>query len=682
MAFSMPRNVPSFNAEQRQIENHLWGSSGRTSGGSNILGDRLNGFFTDPKLPMYKDKPYYQSAIKRKPLYQRKRGLLFGAVAFGLVLWYLGAFEGRAARERYEKGKQSLSWLRPGEKGRPDWNRRREMVKGSFVQSWEAYERHAWGKDIFEPIAQRGHVMTEKGLGWIIVDSLDTLILMNLTSHLSNARDWIATSLDYDQDTEVNTFETTIRMLGGLLSAHYLSNTFPELATLTDDDAGAAGEDLYLEKASDLAGRLLSAFSSQSGIPYSNAHLKDLSGVPSRADSGAASTAEAGSVQLELKYLAKLTGETNWWEVAEKVIAAIDKASATDGLVPIFIYPESALFQGENIRLGSRGDSYYEYLIKQYLQTSKSEPVYLEMWNEALQGMRKHLLTLSEHANLWILAERPSGLESSLSPKMDHLVCFLPGTIALAATGGAPLSKARKQSTWTLQHDADMEMARELMKTCWAMYAGTATGLAAEITHFKIHEPPIRPGDANARKTVEKIDASDPADAPWRADIDIHAADTHNLQRPETVESLLYMYRITGDEMYREWGWEMFQSFVMHTAVSEGKGGYTSLENVMEVPAKQRDNMESFWLAETLKYLYLLFSDKDFMNLEEVVFNTEAHPMPTFELGQLFKTGWQRNAIKTPRKKWIVGEKNPNPGEEEIVIQTVRLDDQVAKPSQ
>ncbi|KAI5281556.1 mannosyl-oligosaccharide alpha-1,2-mannosidase, partial [Ascosphaera acerosa] len=55
-----------------------------------------------------------------------------------------------------------------------------------------------------------------------------------------------------------------------------------------------------------------------------------------------------------------------------------------------------------------------------------------------------------------------------------------------------------------------------------------------------------------------------------------------------------------------------------------------------------RDNMESFWLAETLKYFYLLFSDERFLPLDQVVFNTEAHVLPRFSMGKLFKTGWQR----------------------------------------
>lgn len=46
--------------------------------------------------------------------------------------------------------------------------------------------------------------------------------------------------------------------------------------------------------------------------------------------------------------------------------------------------------------------------------------------------------------------------------------------------------------------------------------------------------------------------------------------------------------------------------------------------------------------AETLKYLYLLFSPNDLLPLDQIVINTEAHIFPRFELGQLFSTGWKR----------------------------------------
>lgn len=434
--------------------------------------------------------------------------------------------------------------------------------------------------------------MAPKGLGWIIVDSLDTMMLMNQTTRLSHAREWISTKLTWEQDQDVSTFETTIRMLGGLLSAHYLSTEFPDLAPLDEDDPGTPGEDLYLEKGKDLADRLISAFDTPSGIPYSSVNLEKFKGIPSPSDRGAASTAEATSVQLEFKYLAKLTGEKAFWDVAEKVMEVVDGNNIKDGLVPIFIHPSSGEFRGENIRLGSRGDSYYEYLIKQYLQTSKEEPVYQDLWRESMDGIRKHLVTYTRSSGFTIVGERPSGLDGSLSPKMDHLVCFLPGTIALGATGGLTEAEARKLPTWSKRDEADMQLARELTQTCWGMYKYMATGLAAEITYFNLADPP--PPESAPHQAPADFD-QDPH-AAWRDDFHVKPNDVHNLQRPETVESLFYMWRITGDVKYRQWGWDMFKSFVEYTAVPDN-GGFTSLANANTIPPRMTDNMESFWVV-------------------------------------------------------------------------------------
>ena len=439
--------------------------------------------------------------------------------------------------------------------------------------------------------------MTPKGMGWIIVDALDTLILMNLTTELAHARDWVSTTLDYDQDHDVNTFETTIRMLGGLLSAHYLTTAFPNMAPLP---AITGGDDLYLEKASDLADRLLSAYESSSGIPFASVNLKQMKGLPSHADGGASSTAEATTLQLEMKYLSKLTGEELYWTKAENVMKVVDDNGAKAGLVPIFIYadgPHAGTFRESYIRLGSRGDSYYEYLIKQYLQTSKQEPVYQEMWEEALAGVRKHLITYSSPSNLTFIAELPSGVGGEIHPKMDHLVCFMPGTIALGATEGLTVAEARKQKgKWGPKQENDILLAKELMKACYGMYRVTKTGLAPEITYFHTHKPPklggLYPEGSLHAPEIE----GETGEEQWREDYDIKPADTHNLQRPETVESLFYMWRITGDEKYRHWGWEIFESFVKYTMVEDGEG-FSSINDVNQIPPPARDNMESFWLV-------------------------------------------------------------------------------------
>ncbi|KAL4896447.1 glycoside hydrolase [Aspergillus ambiguus] len=694
MSYQYPRHSPSL-SPNRPLENNYWRPS-RSPGASPLGGyglsqsagisNNLNNFFSSDRggLPMYKDKPYFAPRRTGPRLRRRRAAYGVGVLVFLATVWYyvFGGWEGtRLTASDSAKGEELWAWVQSLHDADPtydgtlqkgiDWAARREKVRDTFMISWDSYEQHGWGLDEYHPQAKNGKNMVAGGMGWIIVDALDTLMIMNLTSRVQHARSWIHHTLQYNQNHDVSTFETTIRMLGGLLSAHYLSTAFPDLAPITDDDAGTPGEDLYIEKAADLADRLIGAFDSNSGVPFASVNLNTSEGIPSHADGGASSTAEATSLQLEFKYLAKLTGEAEYWRVVEKVMQVVDDQHVKDGLVPIYIYPDSGHFRGDNIRLGSRGDSYYEYLIKQYLQTSEQEPVYKEMWDEALVGIRKHLIAYSKNAQLTILGERPSGLDGALSPKMDHLACFLPGTIALGATGGLPLSQAKKSSAWTQRHDEEILLARELMKTCWATYLATKTGLAPEITYFQMDSPAIMESEAYPESTwMTDNRASQHKDLPlrskplyplddeslkWRDDIQIHSQDRHNLQRPETVESLFYMYRITEDETYRQWGWEMFKSFVRHTAVVEHDShdsddavgpsrivGFTSLSNADAIPAVQRDNMESFWMAETLKYFYLLFSDREFLSLEKNVFNTEAHPMPRFQLGGDLKTGWTR----------------------------------------
>jgi hypothetical protein len=613
---------------------------------------------------MYKDKPNFPGS-RRKSTWLKKRTYGYVAVVLILLLWWKGIPGGQTTNMDPvpTKPEEPSSWWSSSGKSAADaiWEGRRDAVRDAFTTSWDGYEKYAWGLDEYYPVSKQGRNMVDGGMGWIIVDALDTMIMMNLTSRVKSAREWIATSLNYEANHEVNTFETTIRMLGGLLSAHWLSNTFPELAPLRDDDVNQPGEDLYIEKATDLADRLLGAYDSNSGVPYASVNLNTSTGVVSHGDSGASSTAEAATLQLEMKYLSKLTGETLYWEKAEKIMEVIDSQHRLGGLLPIFIYPATGEFRGDNIRLGSRGDSYYEYLIKQYLQTSEAEPVYLDMWNEALIGIKEYLITYTEHSSFTVLAERPSGLDQSLSPKMDHLVCFMPGTIALAVTGGQSVAEAKIKlgSGWTSKHDEDLKLAEELMKTCWGMYKATSTGLAPEIAYFNVDSPPRT---YNSTIQSADIDWHSHSDTAWKADYDIHSNDVHNLQRPETIESLFYMYRITRDAKYREWGWEMFQSFENYSRVLDADGvpyAYTSIGNVNKIPPPKRDNMESFWLAETLKYFYLLFSDEAFFPLETVVINTEAHFLPRFEMGKVLKTGWERR-----KGKWVEEKTEPYVREE------------------
>lgn len=87
--------------------------------------------------------------------------------------------------------------------------------------------------------------------------------------------------------------------------------------------------------------------------------------------------------------------------------------------------PQTGEFSGENIRLGSRGDSYYEYLIKVWLQNPGSNLTYLhDMYKESVEGIKELLVKKSVPSGLVFVGELPYGLHSSFSPKMDHLVCW------------------------------------------------------------------------------------------------------------------------------------------------------------------------------------------------------------------------------------------------------------------
>lgn len=146
------------------------------------------------------------------------------------------------------------------------------------------------------------------------------------------------------------------------------------------------------------------------------------------------------------------------------------------------------------------------------------------------------------------------------------------------------------------------ELAAELARTCYEMYKRSPTGLSPEYINF----------DVGKRSGEEMLI---PQNAP------------QNLLRPEAIEALYYMHYYTGDPKYRRWAYEMFSAFQKHC---RARFGFSALVDVRKLPPAKRDSQESFWLAETLKYFYLIFSPRSALNLEEFVLNTEAHPLRTW----------------------------------------------------
>ncbi|TKA75281.1 hypothetical protein B0A55_05079 [Friedmanniomyces simplex] len=99
--------------------------------------------------------------------------------------------------------------------------------------------------------------------------------------------------------------------------------------------------------------------------------------------------------------------------------------------------------------------------------------------------------------------------------------------------------------------------------------------------------------------------------------------DRRYILRPEAIESVFYLYRITGSQHYRDVGWSMFTAISEHSLAGYGNA---AIDDVTKMAPELKDTMESFWLAETLKYFWLLFEDAGVGSLDEYSYNTEAHP--------------------------------------------------------
>lgn len=187
----------------------------------------------------------------------------------------------------------------------------------------------------------------------------------------------------------------------------------------------------------------------------------------------------------------------------------------------------------------------------------------LEMWNASIPGVHKYLADEST-GELWYgHADMLTGKRSDTT--YGALDAFFPALLALAG---------------------DLPRARRLQASSFKMW--NLHGIEPEVIDYK---------------TMRVV------------------ASTYHL-RPEIVESTYYLHHYTKDRQYRQMGETIFNDFVKHCRT---EAGYAALSDI--VTKEKRDEMESFVLAETFKYFYLLFAPSGTLDFDKVVFNTEAHPL-------------------------------------------------------
>ena len=245
--------------------------------------------------------------------------------------------------------------------------KRRHDVQGAMLHAWSNYETFAMGKDELLPMSKGGRD-NWGGMAMTLVDSLDTLWMMDMKQQFYEARDWVSDHLDYNNmHDEVSTFETTIRHLGGMLSAYELSR-----------------DDTFLSKAEDIGGRLLrSAMSYTKGntIPKPRVFLNEADAREGGHRSKC--IADLATLQLEFRYLSKVSGDAKYGQEAMLPFDKLAASQPADGLFPIFVLEgtdEKYSLTG-NISFGAMGDSAYEYMLKLWLQSGKTEDKYRRMYD-------------------------------------------------------------------------------------------------------------------------------------------------------------------------------------------------------------------------------------------------------------------------------------------------------------
>jgi mannosyl-oligosaccharide alpha-1,2-mannosidase len=190
-----------------------------------------------------------------------------------------------------------------------DWAALGADVKAEFKWAWDHYVEKAWGKDEINPVSGTSQSFFIEGhdLGLSMVEALDTLWIMELDAEFQAGVDWVKANLDFDIDGEAQVFETNIRLVGGLLSAHL-----------------ACGDPVLLAKAKDLADRLMKAFdASPHGLPYRYVNLK--TGAVRDPETN---LAEIGTYATEFGLLGQLTGDDRFYAAAKRAMKhALDMRS-------------------------------------------------------------------------------------------------------------------------------------------------------------------------------------------------------------------------------------------------------------------------------------------------------------------------------------------------------------------
>ncbi|KAL8804137.1 MAG: hypothetical protein Q9182_002771 [Xanthomendoza sp. 2 TL-2023] len=528
----------------------------------------------------------------------------------------------------------------------------RQEVEHMFYHGYDNYMKLAFPEDELKPLTCKPltrdrwdptHIELNDALGnysLSLVDSLTTLAVLassssqvQRTKALHHFYSGIAALVEeygdgtdgpagqgfrargFDLDSKVQVFETVIRGVGGLLSAHLFAvGELPITGYHPRNTASVEGsiriqwpqnftyDGQLLRLAKDLADRLLPAFPTDTGIPYPRVNLRH--GIPFYSESPLHRDAEngmcqktqqrsseltetcsagAGSLLLEFTTLSHLTGDPQYEQAGKRAFWSIWDRRGSTGLVGAGIDAENGLWTSSYTGIGAGIDSFYEYAAKAYIFLSGAKPLfhsagedqrydsaesYLSVWTQAHSAINHHLrrgkMFIHPH---YIQADVFTG--AARAYWFDSLSAFFPGVLAL-------MGKVEEATESHLLNTALWSRYSALPER-WSTSSGSVEGGLG-----------------------------------WWGG------------RPEFIESTYYLYRATRDPWYLYIG-EMVLRDIKRRCWA--KCGWSGIQDVRS--GERTDRMESFFLSETAKYLFLLFEPAHPLNKMDTpfVFNTEGHPL-------------------------------------------------------
>jgi mannosyl-oligosaccharide alpha-1,2-mannosidase len=344
---------------------------------------------------------------------------------------------------------------------------------------------------------------------------------------------------------------------------------------------------------------------------------------------------EIGSLSLEFTRLSQLTGDSKYYDGVQRISDEFEKSQNSTklpGLWPVSVNAAAPSFNEDTLfTLGGMSDSLYEYFPKQFLILGGLLSQPKTLYENFIKVAKEQLFfRIYNPDDLPVMVSGDIRMKPGdvidLQPRGQHLTCFTGGMVGLASR--------------IFNRPDDLKIAEELAAGCVLAYDNSVNGIAPEI--FTVMPCPKNydckwseqvwhdalatmygtPGTGAERETKIKQIITQRRLTPGFTVVDDH----RYILRPEAIESVFLMWRITGDRKWQEAAWRMFERIEKVSRTDVAAAAIYDITQTGE-GLEQMDSMESFWLAETLKYFYLCFEDFGVVSLDEFVLNTEAHPL-------------------------------------------------------